>query len=133
MPVSAVLADDEIMLTIKPGEHGSTFGGNPLACKVGIAALNVIKEEKLAENAEYLGKIFRKEFSTTSEMIETVRGKGLLNAAVIKPKDGKTAWICSDERRGVCKPTTNILSGLFSAGYQRRSADGSHGLNQTGV
>lgn len=76
MPVSAVLADDEIMLTIKPGEHGSTFGGNPLACKVGIAALNVIKEEKLAENAEYLGKIFRKEFSTIkSEMIETVREK----------------------------------------------------------
>ncbi|MGI6339684.1 MAG: ornithine--oxo-acid transaminase [Bacteroidales bacterium] len=109
MPVSAVLADDEIMLTIKPGEHGSTFGGNPLACKVGIAALNVIKEEKLAENAEYLGKIFRKEFSTIkSEMIETVRGKGLLNAVVIKPKDGKTAWdvcLAMKDLGVIAKPT----------------------------
>lgn len=109
MPVSAVLADDEIMLTIKPGEHGSTFGGNPLACKVGIAALNVIKEEKLAENAEYLGKIFRKEFSTIkSEMIETVRGKGLLNAVVIKPKDRKTAWdvcLAMKDLGVIAKPT----------------------------
>jgi len=92
-PVSAVLADNEIMLTIKPGEHGSTFGGNPLAAKVAIAALEVIKNEKLAENAERLGKIFRDEFSSIkSEMIELVRGKGLLNAVVIKPKGGKTAW-----------------------------------------
>jgi len=109
MPVSAVLADDEIMLTIKPGEHGSTFGGNPLACKVGIAALNVIKEEKLAENAEYLGKIFRKEFSSIkSEMIEIVRGKGLLNAVVIKPKDGKTAWdvcLAMKDLGVIAKPT----------------------------
>jgi ornithine--oxo-acid transaminase len=93
LPVSAVLADDEIMLTIKPGEHGSTFGGNPLACKVAIEALKVIKDEKLAENAEYLGKMFRNEIkSIKSDMIETVRGKGLLNAVVIKPKNGKTAW-----------------------------------------
>ena len=93
LPVSAVLADDDIMLTIKPGEHGSTFGGNPIACKVAIAALEVIKEEKLEENAEYLGKIFRDEMKNIkSEMIELVRGKGLLNAVVIRPKNGKTAW-----------------------------------------
>jgi ornithine--oxo-acid transaminase len=92
-PVSAVLADDEVMLTIKPGEHGSTFGGNPLASKVAIAALEVIKNEKLAENAERLGVIFRKEFSSIkSDMIEFVRGKGLLNAVVIRPKGDKTAW-----------------------------------------
>jgi ornithine--oxo-acid transaminase len=92
-PVSAVLADDEVMLTIKPGEHGSTFGGNPLASKVAIAALEVIKNEKLAENAERLGVIFRKEFSSIkSDMIELVRGKGLLNAVVIRPKGDKTAW-----------------------------------------
>lgn len=93
LPVSAVLADDDIMLTIKPGEHGSTFGGNPLACKVAIAALDVIKDEKLAENSERLGKIFREEFTgIKSDMIELVRGKGLLNAVVIRPKNGKTAW-----------------------------------------
>jgi ornithine--oxo-acid transaminase len=93
LPVSAVLADDEIMLTIKPGEHGSTFGGNPLACKVAIEALKVIKDEKLAENAARLGEIFRKELkSFKSEMIELVRGKGLLNAVVVRPKNGKTAW-----------------------------------------
>ena len=93
LPVSAVLADDDIMLTIKPGEHGSTFGGNPIACKVAIAALEVIKEEKLEENAEYLGRIFRDEMKNIkSEMIELVRGKGLLNAVVIRPKNGKTAW-----------------------------------------
>lgn len=93
LPVSAVLADDDIMLTIKPGEHGSTFGGNPLACKVAIESLNVIKDEKLAENAAYLGEIFRNELkSVKSEMIELVRGKGLLNAVVVRPKNGKTAW-----------------------------------------
>jgi ornithine--oxo-acid transaminase len=93
MPVSAVLADDEIMLSIKPGEHGSTFGGNPLAAKVAIAALEVVKNENLAEKAEYLGKIFRDEIGkTNSEMIELVRGKGLLNAIVIKPKNGFEAW-----------------------------------------
>jgi ornithine--oxo-acid transaminase len=94
-PVSAVLADDEIMLCIKPGEHGSTFGGNPLASKVAIASLKVLVEEKLAENAEKLGAIFREELKTFErdhDMVETVRGKGLLNAIVIKPKNGKTAW-----------------------------------------
>jgi len=91
-PVSAVLADDDIMLTIKPGEHGSTFGGNPVAAKVAMAALEVVKEEKLAENAEKLGKIFREELKkVNSEMIRMVRGKGLLNAVVIKPRNGKTA------------------------------------------
>jgi ornithine--oxo-acid transaminase len=94
-PVSAVLADDDIMLCIKPGEHGSTFGGNPIAAKVAIASLKVILEEKLAENAEKLGAIFREELKTFErdhDMVETVRGKGLLNAIVIRPKKGKTAW-----------------------------------------
>jgi len=109
MPVSAVLADDDIMLTIKPGEHGSTFGGNPLAGKVAIAALEVIKNEKLAENAEKLGKIFRDEMkSIKSDMIELVRGKGLLNAVVIKPKGGKTAWdvcVAMKDKGVIAKPT----------------------------
>lgn len=92
-PISAVLADDEIMLCIKPGEHGSTFGGNPLAAKIAIAALEVIKEEKLAENSAHLGEIFRNELrKINSPMIELVRGKGLLNAIVIKPTNGKEAW-----------------------------------------
>ena len=108
-PVSAVLADDEIMLTIKPGEHGSTFGGNPLAARVAIAALEVVKEEKLAEKAEYLGNIFREEMKKIdSDMIELVRGKGLLNAIVIKPKNGKTAWdVCVKmaENGVLAKPT----------------------------
>ncbi len=109
MPVSAVLADDEIMLTIKPGEHGSTFGGNPLAARVAIAALEVVKEENLAEKAEYLGKIFREELSNVkSEMIELVRGKGLLNAVVIRPKNGVEAWdVCvkMKEMGLLAKPT----------------------------
>lgn len=93
IPISAVLADDDIMLTIKPGEHGSTFGGNPLAGKVAIAALEVVRDEKLAENAERLGRIFRDEMrAVKSDMIELVRGKGLLNAIVIRPKNGKEAW-----------------------------------------
>lgn len=93
LPVSCVLADDEIMLTIKPGEHGSTYGGNPIAAKVAIAAMEVIREENLAANAERLGKIFRKKLkSIDSELIEIVRGKGLLNAVVIKPVNGKSAW-----------------------------------------
>lgn len=93
LPVSAVLADDEIMLTIQPGEHGSTFGGFCLAGRVAVAALEVVKEEKLAEKAERLGKIFREEMKAVkSDMIELVRGKGLLNAIVIKPKNGKEAW-----------------------------------------
>ena len=109
LPVNAVLADDDIMLTIKPGEHGSTFGGNPLACKVAIAALEVIKDEKLAEKAEKLGKIFREEMKAIkSDMIELVRGKGLLNAIVIRPKNGKEAWdvcLAMKELGVLAKPT----------------------------
>ncbi len=92
-PVSAVLADDEIMLCIQPGQHGSTFGGNPVAAKVAIAALEVVKDEKLAENATILGEVFRSEMrKIKSDMITLVRGKGLLNAIVIEPKGGKSAW-----------------------------------------
>lgn len=92
MPVSCVLANDDIMLCIKPGEHGSTYGGNPIAARVSIAALEVVRDEKLAENAEKLGQVFRDRISKIhSDMIELVRGKGLLNAVVIKPKNGKTA------------------------------------------
>jgi len=109
MPVSAVLCDDEIMLTIKPGEHGSTFGGNPIAARVAIAALEVVKDEKLAEKADYLGKIFREELGKVkSEMIELVRGKGLLNAVVIRPKNGFEAWdVCvkMKEMGLLAKPT----------------------------
>lgn len=109
IPISAVLANNEIMLTILPGEHGSTFGGFCLAGKVAIAALEVVKEEKLAERAEYLGNIFREEIrKVKSDMIELVRGKGLLNAIVIRPKNGKEAWdVCLKMRdMGVlAKPT----------------------------
>jgi ornithine--oxo-acid transaminase len=109
MPISAVLADDEIMLTIKPGEHGSTFGGSALAGKVAIAALEVIKNERLAENAEHLGKVFRDGMKgIKSEMVEVVRGKGLLNAVVIKPKGAKTAWdvcLAMMEMGVIAKPT----------------------------
>jgi ornithine--oxo-acid transaminase len=108
-PVSAVLADDDIMLCIRPGEHGSTYGGNPLACKVAIAALEVIREEKLAENAAVLGEFFRSELGRIkSGMIETIRGKGLLNAIVIRPKGGKTAWevcVAMKENGLLAKPT----------------------------
>jgi len=91
-PVSCVLADDEIMLTIQPGEHGSTYGGNPIAAKVAIAALNVIVDENLVEKADYLGKLFREELAKlNSPMIETIRGKGLLSGVVIKPTNGKEA------------------------------------------
>ncbi len=109
IPVSAVLANDDIMLCIKPGEHGSTFGGNPLAAKVAVAALQVVTDEKLAEKAEYLGKIFRDEIGKIdSEMIELVRGKGLLNAIIIKPRNGKEAWdVCLKmaENGLLAKPT----------------------------
>ncbi len=108
-PVSAVLADDDIMLCIKPGEHGSTYGGNPVAAKVAIAALEVLKEEKLAERSEELGELFRSELQKIdSPMVELVRGKGLLNAIVIKPKDGKTAWdvcVALKENGLLAKPT----------------------------
>jgi len=112
LPISAVLADDDIMLTIKPGQHGSTFGGNPLAAKVAIAALEVLKEEKLAENAEKLGKYFRAEMQKIVdelEIVTLVRGKGLLNAIIIKPtKSGKTAWdVCVEFKENglLAKPT----------------------------
>lgn len=109
MPVSCVLADDDVMLCIKPGEHGSTYGGNPIAARVSMAALEVVKDENLAENAEILGKVFREKVSAVhSDMVETVRGKGLLNAVVIKPKNGKTAWdVCLKLRDNglLAKPT----------------------------
>lgn len=108
-PVSAVLADDDIMLCIKPGEHGSTFGGNPVAAQVAMEALKVVTDEKLAERAEYLGNIFREEMrAVKSEMIALVRGKGLLNAVVIRPKNGKEAWdVCvkMKENGVLAKPT----------------------------
>ena len=108
-PVSCVLADDEIMLTIKPGEHGSTYGGNPIAGKVAMSALDVIIDEKLADNATKMGEIFRKEMKAiNSEMIEVVRGKGLLNAIAIKPTQGKSAWdVCLGMKENgiLAKPT----------------------------
>ncbi|MCK5068322.1 MAG: ornithine--oxo-acid transaminase [Bacteroidales bacterium] len=108
-PVSAVLADDDIMLCIRPGEHGSTYGGNPVAAKVAIAALEVIREEKLSERAEDLGEKFRAELrKIDSPMVELVRGKGLLNAIVIKPTNGKTAWdvcVALKENGLLAKPT----------------------------
>jgi ornithine--oxo-acid transaminase len=108
-PISAVLADDHIMLTIHPGEHGSTFGGNPVAAKVAMAALEVVREEKLAENAQRLGELFRSELrKINSPYIELVRGKGLLNAVVIKPFNNKTAWdVCLKMRDNglLAKPT----------------------------
>jgi len=118
MPVSAVLASDEIMLCIKPGEHGSTFGGNPLACKVAIASLQVVVEEKLAENADKMGEVFRSELRKLQlPIIELVRGKGLLNAMVIRTgentehnwnTDGELAWnLCLKMRDNglLAKPT----------------------------
>ena len=111
-PVSAILASNEIMLTIKPGEHGSTFGGNPLACEVAMAALEVIIKEGMIENADRLGKIFREEinkFIANSSIARLVRGKGLLNAIVINDDDdGDTAWnICMSmaEKGLLAKPT----------------------------
>jgi len=94
IPVSAVLANNEVMLTIKPGEHGSTYGGNPLACAVAMEALKVLKDEKLSENSEALGIIFREEMNrlkNESDLITDVRGKGLFNAIVIKERNRKTA------------------------------------------
>lgn len=109
LPVSCVLADDEIMLTIKPGEHGSTYGGNPLAAKVSMTAINVLIEEKMADNAMMMGKIFRDEFREKESLIvEDVRGKGLLNAIQIKPLKGRTAWdlcLLMKEKGLLAKPT----------------------------
>lgn len=111
-PVSAVLADDAVMNVIKPGQHGSTFGGNPVACAVAMAALQVVKDENLAENAEKLGNLFRSkmnDFIRDSELVNLVRGKGLLNAIVINDsEDSSTAWdICLKLKENglLAKPT----------------------------
>lgn len=113
LPVSVVLGRDEVMLTVKPGEHGSTFGGNPLACAVAMEALKVVADENLAENAEYLGKIFRRRMldlqAKRPDLITLVRGRGLLNALVINDsEDSETAWnIClaMAENGLLAKPT----------------------------
>jgi len=108
-PVSAVFANDDIMLLIKPGQHGSTFGGNPVGAKVAMAALEVIKDEKLAEKAQYLGELLRKELAAIdTDMITVVRGRGLLNAIIIKPKGDIVAWdVCLKmaENGLLAKPT----------------------------
>jgi ornithine--oxo-acid transaminase len=113
LPVSAVLANDTIMLTIQPGQHGSTFGGNPLACAVMRAALDVLVDEKLADNAARMGEVFRERMRQVQakrpEVVDLVRGKGLLNAVIIVPaEDGRTAWdVCVTlmERGVLAKPT----------------------------
>ena len=109
LPVSAVLADDPIMLTIRPGEHGSTYGGNPLACKVAIAALEVLKDERLPENAAILGDLFRQEIrKIQNPYIGEVRGKGLLNAIVIRHPRADAAWelcLALKENGLLAKPT----------------------------
>lgn len=108
-PVSAVLANDEVMMCIKPGQHGSTYGGNPLGCKIAITAMNVVTDEKLAANAQTLGELLRSELrAIKSDRISVVRGKGLLNAIVIKEKDGISAWeVCLKlaENGLLAKPT----------------------------
>ena len=109
LPVSAVLADDEIMLTIKPGEHGSTYGGNPLACKIAITALTVLKEENMTQNAEARGRQLREGLEKlNSKNIKVIRGKGLLNAIVIKHTDAEAAWklcLALKENGLLAKPT----------------------------
>ncbi|WPV64969.1 ornithine--oxo-acid transaminase [Chitinophaga sp. LS1] len=109
LPVAAVLANDEIMLTIKPGEHGSTYGGNPLACKVAIAALTVLKTENMAENAAAMGELLRTELAAlASPHIGTIRGKGLLNAIVINHPNPEAAWdlcLTLKENGLLAKPT----------------------------
>lgn len=111
IPVSAVLANNDIMMCIKPGQHGSTYGGNPLGCKVAKVAMQVVKDEELAENAFRLGTILRAELNklkAETDIISTVRGKGLLNAIIITPKNGKTAWdvcLALAENGLLAKPT----------------------------
>lgn len=109
LPVSAVLCDDEIMLTIKPGEHGSTYGGNPLACKISITALQVLKDEKMADNAAVMGELLRRELkAVSSKHISIIRGKGLLNAIVIQHHDKEAAWkLCLQLKENglLAKPT----------------------------
>ncbi len=109
LPISAVLANNEIMLTIKPGEHGSTYGGNPLASKVAIAALSVLKDEKMMENAEAMGAFFREELGKIkSPYISSIRGKGLLNAIIIKHENEDASWnLCLSLKENglLAKPT----------------------------
>jgi len=109
LPVSAVLANDEVMMNIKPGEHGSTYGGNPLACAVATTALTVLKEERMAENAEAMGALLRSELAALqSPFIATIRGKGLLNAIVIKHSNPEAAWdLCMELKENglLAKPT----------------------------
>lgn len=109
MPASAVLADDEIMLTLRPGEHGSTYGGNPLACAVGMVSLQVLKDEKMAENALKMGKLLREELKKINSLhIAIVRGKGLLNAIVIDHQNKEAAWelcLALKENGLLAKPT----------------------------
>lgn len=113
LPVSAVLADDEIMLQIQPGEHGSTYGGNPLSCAVAKVALQVLKDESLAQNAFYLGHYFRQQMSKfQSPLIKQVRGKGLLNAIVVNSKKKSVAWeICLKLKDAglLAKPTHDYI------------------------
>ena len=109
LPVSAVLCDDDVMMNIKPGEHGSTYGGNPLACRVAIAALHVLKEESMAENAEKMGELFRNELQKlNSPFIKIIRGRGLLNAIVIEHNNKDAAWdLCVEMMNNglLAKPT----------------------------
>jgi ornithine--oxo-acid transaminase len=109
LPVSAVLCDDYIMMNIKPGEHGSTYGGNPLACAVAMEALKVLKEEKLAENAEIMGELFRQRLADlASPYIKIIRGKGLLNAIVIEHSEKEASWqlcLLLKENGLLAKPT----------------------------
>jgi len=113
LPVSAVLCDDEIMLTIQPGEHGSTYGGNPLACKVAMAALQVLKDENMVYNAFYLGKYFRTEIEKLKHpLIKQVRGKGLLNAIVLNTDDEHAGWdLCMQFAKNglLAKPTHHYI------------------------
>ena len=121
-PVSAILASNEVMLTIKPGEHGSTFGGNPVACEVAMAALNVIRDEKLAENAAKMGVIFREKLQSYidgSKIVEKIRGKGLLNAIIINDEENSDiAWnICLKMAQNglLAKPTHGNICLLYTS------------------
>lgn len=112
-PVSAVLADDEVMLTIKPGEHGSTYGGNPLGSKVAIAALEVLIEEKLAENSERMGNLLRTELlKIPKDIVTDVRGKGLLNAIVINKGKIILMFVCNSIYKKLF--LQNIMRGTFA-------------------
>jgi ornithine--oxo-acid transaminase len=113
LPVSVVLADDEVMMNIKPGEHGSTYGGNPLACRVAMSALQVLKDENMVHNAHYLGKYFRQELNKIKHpLLKLVRGKGLLNAIVLNTDDKDLGWnLCLKmaEKGLLAKPTHHYI------------------------